>query len=233
MSVSRDGFSGIEDRDFAYTDVEYQAMNNNLSVAAGSLDGSTNETGGQDEVWEATVGGREALQGELHRGEVAELLALNVDIVVYTSSTQTADGTVRGAIEISREGTFQMVDGEQLNTAAGSFNGINMQVISPGMTIEEDVLAFLSATGHSAFSDGASGVGGGGSAGEASYSRSYLDDFGSGPLFDPEDEFYQHAQMTQWNVADAAFHIDWNFEFWWVVHEVADIEDQIYHSPTR
>lgn len=229
MSVGRNGGAGPNERDLYYSDIEHQRAWNQFSVAAGSLDGSTDERGGQNDVGEQVLGGREPIGG-LERGEIAELLAIRLYCEAYTNSTQTADGAVRGSVEISREPVFQTLDGDQITTGTGSLDGLNYQVVGPGETFEPDVLARAQSMGFSPFSDGSSGVGGGGSTTQGVYEMDFMETFGSGPLFDRNDEFFQHVNWIQWNVADAALHVDWFYEMYWGVHEVEEVDEEIYRS---
>jgi len=221
----------LERREFGFTDIVMQQWYLHLSVAAGSLGGGTGELGGQNDVWEAPLGGREPLRGNVNRGEVAELLGIELRLAVFPSSTETADGTLEGAWSISREPTFQLHDGDQISTDEGSLNAINAQVIGSGGNPENDVLAHAHSIGFAPFSDGATGVGGSGSTQLGHFEIDYLDKYGSGPLFDREDEFYNHVSLRQWNIDDSAAHAIAYQRFYWVVHNVADIEEQIYESP--
>jgi hypothetical protein len=227
MSVNRSGSMG--NRDLLFSDVEHQQAWYQFSVAAGSLDGSTGERGGQDDVGEQVLGGREPVAG-LERGEIAELLSVRLTTEAYVNSTSTADGAVRGSVEISREPVFQTVDGDQIVTGTGSNDGLNYQVVGPGQTLEPDVLARAQSMGFAPFQDSASGVGGAGSTTQGRFEMDFLETYGSGPLFDRNDEFYTHVGWTQWNVDDAALHVDWYLDMAWGIHEVENVDEDIYRA---
>lgn len=232
MSISGDrDLSPIERQEYSYADIEIQQWYLAHSVAAGSLGGGTDELGGQNDVWTGVLGGREPLRGNISRGQVAELVGIEMRAVPFINSTETADGTLQSAVSLSREPTFQLHDGDQINTTNGTLNGINAQTIGSGGNPEKDVLAHCHAVAFGPFSDGGTGVGGGGSSQAAHYELDYIETYGSGPLFDREDEFYHHVSMRQWNIADAAIHLAWYERLYWLVHDVGDIESQIYESP--
>lgn len=189
------------DRGHRYEGIEVATFHADFGIQAADVGGGTGYAGGDGDQFE----GIEILDfGDFcSRNERLELLHAEHLLVAYTNSTQTADGTVRVAAEVSaspgRSPAIHTIGTGDVESEQGTVVG--------GATTDDsiDVLgAPLIATGHSPFSDGASGVGGGGSAGEA---RTHLH-YPESPICDffPRDELFVNGNIEVWNVADAGVH---------------------------
>lgn len=195
VSGDRDDFDRIE---------QLHAVDT-LSVPAADLDGATGQNFGEESRYE----GEELYDFEevLDRDEVGVMLWQAQQIVVYGLSTSTADGTVRGAVELS----FSPSESFQFNT--GGTTDLDDQT-GTGFAIESgeqffsdtgDVIGrHLQAVGYSPFSDGATGVGGSGGAGIDSWEGPILVD----PVVDDRDSLFHNGVIEAQNVADASVHMD-------------------------
>lgn len=196
-----------------YDDFERAYSWHSFSVPASAVDGTTGQDGGQSFDAE---GNADIIQLDVDRGEVAELVSLLVYLQVYSNSTTTADGTVLGGLEVSTFEDARVVQnfGNASSSLGGSIDSRKSNVIKrPG------IVEVVTAVGHSPFSDGATGVGGAGSTGEATVRKQFRDMYGSGPTFDAGSELNLHPGFIQWNIADAAIHMDATIEVVYDIHE--------------
>lgn len=204
-------------RDFK--DITVQRQTDHFSVAAADLDGSTGQQGGQHFV--ATSDLDIDIAGGLDRNEVAKLLATRLTVQAFVNSTATADGTVEAELEYSTEAAPEIIEqrGEGTIATAGLEGGAVDRLHSE-VTNSPEVLAWARAVGHNPFSDGASGVGGGGSAGETTYVMEYGELLGeAAPEFDRHSDIHTHVALRNWNMADAAIHATGNLDLVWGIFE--------------
>lgn len=181
-----------------FSDIEVATFQATVGVQAADLSGTTG-FGGEDDQ----ANGIELLDYDEFVDRDEELMLLTADhrMEVFVNSTETSDGTLRVFAEISASPTVQSV---QFAVTTNSF-GDDAIV---GRVAQDDSIDIigrpLDATGHAPFSDGASGVGGGGSAGDdqvkvvhppAEFSR-----------FHPRDELFLNISFEQWNLSDASTH---------------------------
>lgn len=135
------------------------------------------------------------------RNEVLHLLEAHHVVAVYANSTETEDGTVRFLGEVSASPARQSVGNLASNVQDGDVVG--------GISTDDsiDILGRpLTAVGHAPFSDSASGVGGGGSAGEDRVEVVHP----PGPVarFHPRDELFLNGVFNTWNIDDSGIHAE-------------------------
>lgn len=193
-----------------YDDIEVASWLTHLGVQAADLTGTTG-FGGQTDEWEnhQVVD----LDDILDRDEAADLIAAYHRVVVFQNSTATADGTVQAHVEVATSGN------RLLGPAMGNTDAVGGAGDVVGTTTSQDTIDLigraLTATGHAPFSDGATGVGGGGSAGEDQVALS----FPPGRLgqFHPRDEVVLNGRFAAWNIDDAAIHVMVSGQHWYGV----------------
>lgn len=217
--VHRDPESGKfvagSDNQYQYGDLDIQHIFHSFSVAAAEVDGTTGQGGGQTFVGEQALVAEPA--GGLPRNAVAELVSMDVSVVAYINSSQTEDGTVQGLLELSTEGNSQVVESLNSNVDVNNTAGA-VDIIDVSSTTDSDVIGMLQAVGHGPITDTVNGLAGAGSAGEAELSIDFRNKFGTGPLFERDDEVTGHLGLKQWNVADSALHLDMAAQLLWDVH---------------
>ena len=194
--------SGAENqRDHGFDGIEVATFHADFGMEAADLTGGTGFTGGDGDNFE----GIEVIDfGDFcDRNERLQLLHATHILTAYANSTETADGTVRIAAEVSaspsRSSAVHSLGNDDVESSQDTVVG--------GATTDDsiDILgAPLIATGHAPFSDGASGVGGGGSAGEAVVRLANP----PAPIcdFHPRDELFVNGGLEVWNVDDAGVH---------------------------
>lgn len=189
-----DGVSGFTD----YETINWRIA---MGVEAANLTGATGFDGEN-----FNMDGEQLydLDDVIDRNEVAVLLAAEHTLSVMPNSTETADGTVAAAmVPTSGTGTqgVASVAIQGTSTIQGSIVG------GSDFTDTHDFIGRpLSAWGGAPFSDGATGVGGGGSAGEdrVEYDRHDLPEFVA--EFHPRDEVNASGQIRAWNIDDSGVH---------------------------
>lgn len=203
MSVGRGGGSrGIA----GYNDVNRQDRYFHYSVSAAELDGTADQAGGQYfKIEDAESVG---LHGNLRPTEEAELLRFEAELVAYINSTETADGSMEARATISLKGNNPMYENNDAGVFVADVNGTEWDRIDAGGSIDNRILTTHTMAATGPFSDGGSGVGGGGSGMRSYREVSFHDEFGAGPIMDSSsDDIYLHLEGRQWNIADAAIHI--------------------------
>lgn len=202
VAIGPDGQFVSVDEDM-FSDIEVATFASNAGVTASDLDGETS-FGGEAQVFE----GIEVIDYDeiVDRNEELVLLAAMHSLVVYANSTETADGTVAAGVEVSADPSLTPATSRVVDTRNNDLPPGDSQVTGTGSTDDSiDLIGRpLSAVGHAPFSDGASGVGGGGSAGEDSISLSMAPaEFGR---FHPRDELFVNGEIRAWNIDDAGVH---------------------------
>jgi len=190
-----------------YEDIEVASWGVNLGVQASDLSGSTGFAGGDIDEFE----GVQALDYDefVDRNEELVLLQAQHSLTVYANSTETADGTVAAAVEISADPSLSdptnLVAGISTNASVPPDSVVSART-SAGDDDSIDIIGRpLYAVGTGAFSDGSSGAGGGGSAGRDSVeSDMFPAEFGR---FHPRDELFVNGEFRVWNVDDAGVHL--------------------------
>lgn len=183
-----------------FNDIEQVTFTAGVGIGAGSLAGGTGFVGGTQEQFD----GLELIDYDeiVDRNEELHLLRASHSLVAYVNSTETADGTIGVAAEVSAA--------PSLSAAANIVTATNV-VDSPvtGAAFEDDTIdvigRVLQAVGHAPFSDGTTGVGGAGSAGEDREVVEGIPD----PIarFHPRDELFLNGEFVAWNIDDAGIHL--------------------------
>lgn len=186
-----------------FDDIEVVSVSGNVGIEASNLTGATGFNPSDRDTFE----GVELLDYDeiVDRNEELVLLSAFHSIVVYVNSTSTADGTVACAVEVSADPAASGVTSRAAGPNTSSINGTN----AVGNTESDDSIDIigrvLHATGHAPFSDGATGVGGAGSAGEDEYSMDIIP--GEFARFHPRDELFMNGRFVAWNISDAGVHV--------------------------
>lgn len=186
-------------------------------VAAAAVGGQTGADFGQETEFEGVP--LYSLEDQvIDRGEVAALLWAHHRIVAYITSTQTADGTIRGAIEISsspeRQTVFELGPGmDDIGDQTGDFTVQSEELVDD----TADVIGpALEAVGFGPITDGTNGVGGSGNAGTQDWEGAPM----VSPIFDDRDDMFVNGAIEHSNVADAALHVD--AQVWHVYGRIED-----------
>lgn len=214
MSVQRGG-GGIAN----YRDVDRQDRYFHYSVDAGSLSGATGQAGGDYDVLEdaESVG----VMGNLRPTEEAQLLYFQCEVVAYINSTETADGTFEGRAYCSLKGNNPMIENNSGSVFRTNINGTDWDRIDAGGSLDNRILTTHVMASTGPFSDGASGVGGGGSGMRSKDEVNFVEMFGSGPIIDnSSDDIYLHLEGRAYNIADAAVHIGGHWTAFYDVYHV-------------
>lgn len=181
-----------------FDDIEVATFNMNMGVPAADLAGGTGFGGEAN-----TFNNLEVVDYDefVDRNEELRLLSVHHTLEVFANSTETADGTVGAYVALKADPS--RVGFDTLLTGSNTITG-NVQ----GLAAVQDSIDYigrpLQAVGHAPFSDGASGVGGGGASGHDSYSSLvWPAEFGR---FHPRDELFAVGQLKAWNIDDAGIH---------------------------
>lgn len=187
----------------AFDDVEVATFEAYVGVQASDLTGGTGFNGGDDAVFE----GVELIDYDdlVDRNEELHLLEAQHAINVYANSTETADGTVRAAVEISASPSRTVAALGPSSAIADSTGGARSASVGTDDSIDL-IGRYLQAIGQAPFSDSTTGVGGGGSAGEDRVTV----EAPPGPVarFHPRDELFLNGAFDAWNIDDAGIHVD-------------------------
>lgn len=209
--------------DFDLYDVQH--FRREVSISAADNDGSTGEFGGQrrqTEPFDLMQAG-----GGINRGWVLDLVRLDVRLLAWINSTQTADGTVQATMAISTGGQGALLS----DSVSASGSGViasdptfdELSNIPRGGDVDADVLTYLTAIGFGPITDGAAGVGGAGTVGEDEDRLIFDPD--EGPTFGHDDDITAELEIAQWNVADAATHATLLGRAWWRPRRHPEFED--------
>ena len=182
-----------------FTDIEIATFRGSVGVEAANLPGATDFDG----VGDSFEGLRLIDFDEIvDRNEELRLLTADHALTIYANSTETADGWIRGIMEISASPARTTISG-----GIGT-GGITGDVV--GNRASDDTIDLLGrpllASAGAPFSDGASGVGGGGSEGHDSVQiREPPAEFAR---FHPRDELFLNGVFESWNIDDAGIHAE-------------------------
>lgn len=196
-------------------EIEMVSDQRHISISANSLDGSTGQFGGEETLFEGLQ--LYDLDEILDRDESARLVYASHEVEVYVNSTSTSDGTFRFSGEFSASPARQVIRSvdalQTVDDIDGATNEVDVNAADPDDT--QDLLGpGLTATGFAPFSDGATGVGGAAGAGTAGWEGQP-----GNPQFHPRDEVFLNGCLTAWNIADAAVHVDVDYQHIYVVEE--------------
>lgn len=208
MSLSHGGLDG------RYDDIEQHTGSRIFQVPASALDGAAgaNLPGG------ATVEAHPIIDFDelVDRNEELRLLRVQHALMVYSPSTQTADGFVRGTAEFSTASVRQGIDAVRggTGTPEGDVTG-TLELTNP--VLDDDSIDLigrgLMASTGAQFSDGATGVGGGAGQGLDAYKiEGFPHEIGR---FHPRDELFLHLSLEASNVDDASIqaNVVWQYLF--------------------
>lgn len=181
-----------------FDDIEIVNFDAHAGIPAADLTGGTTFQGGDGAN---TDPGLQVVDYDdvLDRDEEAVLLWGWHQLAAFINSTETADGSLHAAVEISSSPSFSMGRSLAGSDLQGNFDGrVNTDD-------DLDVLGrALRAFATGPFSDGASGVGGGGTGDSDEVTLETL------PIdmarFHPRDELFVNLVVDVWNVDDAGIH---------------------------
>lgn len=204
--VTRDPQTGQFRSGESFDDVEVVSFKAAVGIPAADLGGAAAFAGGSDAVFEGVP--LIDYDDVVDRNESLVLLSGHHALVVYENSTSTADGSVRAMVEVSASPSRQVAGalGGQ-SDVADEAGGVDLLHRSQSDTI--DVLGRpMTAVGQAPFSDGTTGVGGGGSAGEDSVDLEGADLPREVAEFHPRDELFLNGSFDVWNTDDTGVHAD-------------------------
>lgn len=204
VGIGPDGqFVSIDDHDM-FDDVEVVTFSVEMGVEASNLNGVTSFSGEANTV-EGTV--LVDYDDVVDRNESLFLLDAHHRLSTWINSTETADGTVRTYVEVSASPVFELGEMRFLSTDVLEGDQRGDIVGEAGSDDSIDLIGRpMAATAHAPFSDGSSGAGGGGSAGEDDYVSSIFP--AESGRFHPRDELFLNASFESTNVDDAGIHLD-------------------------
>jgi hypothetical protein len=201
MLMHRDPETGqfLSHDETSFDDIEVATFRAQQGVEASNLSGATGFSGGDS----FGFSGQEIIDYDdiVDRNEELRLLSAYHALDVWVNSTETADGTVRAQLTVSASPSRTLASTVGTNTVDGDVVGAeemddSIDFIGPIMT----------AVGTGPFSDGGSGVGGGGSAGEDRWQgHRFPVELGR---FHPRDELFCNGYIDVWNIDDAGVHVD-------------------------
>lgn len=209
--AARDPETGQFVSSHGYDDVEVISGSARYGVQAADLSGGTGFGGGDGYTMEGTV----LLDYDdiVDRNERLDLIAGVHHLNVYVNSTGTADGTARLAAEISASPSLDVAQG----IGVGSAQSPDAEVV--GGDVVSDTIDIIGrplvATGTQPFSDTATGVGGGGAAGDDEVELRDLPE--QVREFHPRDELFLNATLDGWNIDDAGIHWDVTYQHFYGV----------------
>ena len=160
--------------------------------------------------------------GGLDRGEVAELVALDVESFFMRAENPTGGNQVKGSVEFSQsaEAVFAedrfRTDVNELEAESGTITDSLGTFIDSGNSPAEPIAYFESEGngGTTDFEPNPSIV----------FLRNFREMFGQGPLFDRRDDFIEHYQMNTSAFAANSCSIEMDFALYWDVHEASDLD---------
>jgi len=206
MSPHRDPETGqfLPHSTAQYDDIEMVTFASSVGVEASNLGGGTGFSGGESN----NVEGVQLIDYDdiVDRNESLDLIYAEHRLTAFPNSTETADGTVAVNVECSASPSastpvlevFPRTD----SIAPSSSDAVGRARDDDSIDI---VGRIMSVVGHAPFSDGSSGVGGGGSAGE-----DVVEIDGGLPSeagrFHPRDELFLNGRLVTWNIDDGGVH---------------------------
>lgn len=204
--MSSDGLEQFED-------IEVVSFEANYGIQAANLSGGVGFTGGTADSFDGLI--LVDYDDVVDRNEELVLLEAQHLLVAFVNSSETLDGTVTATASISAGSA-----GPQLSV------DVNTDSLDPNNDIvggasQDDSIDIigrnLKATAHAPFSDGGTGVGGGGSAGEDRV------EFAMPPAemgrFHPRDELFLNGHLRVWNIQNAGVHARLQGQHWYGVVE--------------
>ena len=188
----------------SYKDIEVASFGATVGIPAADLGGGAAFTGGEVDTFE----GLQLLDYDevVDRNEELVLLAAYHRLSPEINSTETADGSMRCAVEISASPALSEPTGQAASQADTDISGGTGDF--DGVANFDDTIDIvgrpLSGTAYAPFSDG-SGVGGGGSADGDQYRLDMAPaEFGR---FHPRDELFLNGRTEVDNVDDSGVHL--------------------------
>lgn len=202
--VRRDPQTGQFQAGDDYDDVEVVTFTADAGIMASEATGATG-FGGQEMLFEGVP--LIDYDDVVDRNESLQLLRAEHRMVVFMNSTQTADGTLVAAAEVSsspsRSSQAAVNNSQNDLDESSGLNGVGTQFVTDSI----DLLGRpLEAVATAPFSDGPTGVGGGGAGGDDTVE--VVNPPGVVGQFHPRDELFLNGSLNLWNVDDAGGHIE-------------------------
>jgi hypothetical protein len=199
--------AGPGGRDGTWSQLDTEIVRGTALINASELDGDTSTSG---EDGQASLNTQSEPLGGLGRDTVAELVWGSYELSVVPQSTQTSDGTLYVQAVMGTQAD-QLDDLSRSNRLADAGTNTGEQVDVKGLDNEVDYDVMWSggvyATGP--FSDGGTGVGGGGTPGTISEQIPYRQIAGhSGPVMDRHTEYGASFNLQAFNIADTRVRAD-------------------------
>lgn len=184
-----------------FDDIEVASFQATVGVQAADLGGGTAFPSGSNDEFEGLL--LIDYDEIVDRNESLQLLYAEHSISVYPNSTETADGQARGYAEVSASPALTMSGEIQTGDDIETANVVGEAEFDDTIDL---VGRPLQAVGTGPFSDGSTGVGGGGSAGEDAVEIEHLPE--EAGRFHPRDELFLNGVLEAWNVDDSGIHLD-------------------------
>lgn len=203
MSVTRGGaFNG-------FNDLEQYSRSSDYIVRSAALSGGqqTHNPPNPPELEPA---------GGLHRGEVAELVAVwvedtNID-VVETGNAGTTPGTLTGENELKLVAPMKSTTIDEDGSNDVDLRGSDFD--------DDNLVARWFAHGHAAFNDTTNGSGGGGyGSGFASKRYNFREELGQGPVLEEDDRLFERASIMTNDMANQDVRFRNYFRTFWEVRD--------------
>lgn len=186
----------------ACKDYEVVTAGFNAGVPAATLDGGTGFSG---EAF--NFAGIQLVDYDevVDRNENLVLLEVQHRLSVYANSTETEDGTVVAAVEVSADPALSDVTETAAEQDTDSIDDGDVTGDASMDDSIDNVGRPLVAMAGAPFSDTSTGVGGAGTEGSDRYdSTVWPAEFGE---FHPRDELFLNGRLVAWNIDDAGIHI--------------------------
>jgi len=187
----------------SYSDIEVVTFAADIGVEASEMSGATGFSGGDVDSFEAV----QAVDFDeiVDRNEELRLLQAQHRLSSYVNSTSTADGTVAVSAEVSASPALSQPTLRAVSAGTGGVDG-GPAVGTADVDDTIDIVGRpLAAVAHAPYTDGSSGTGGAGSAGEDQYeSAMFPAEFGR---FHPRDELFVNGRFVAWNIDDSGVHL--------------------------
>lgn len=186
-----------------WDDIEVVTFDGHFGITAANLSGGTGFSG---QSFGALDEGVTVVDFDevVDRNEEVVLLYAEHHLSAFVNSTETADGNAEVTAEISSSPATSQVGQARGPTSSVTSNGTTYNVSGDDDDTIDLVGRPMRCVAHAPFSDGASGVGGGGSEGvDWAYVYQPPAEFGR---FHPRDELFLNADIQAWNIDDAGVH---------------------------
>jgi hypothetical protein len=226
MSVSRSGDTIPSNvRSSAWEDYEHFFTAESFNVATGRLNGGAQSFGPNGADYEILGGG-------LHRGEIAELVAVILESTDVQITEQSGSGTEPGQAIFEYE-TARGEFGDQVDPASiGGEEDLEnkLERTKHGYDLNRDEILHFRAFASQSFNDTANGTGGGGDIGTlgAPSVINFRDEMGVGPIFDNDtDTLRTGATVLTKNLTNEPVDAKVRMRYVFDVMEQGDVPDRL------